>query len=365
VNLMNINILVVEDEITVNNSISEFIKELGKPFCLAGSAANGVQALEYFKKTSIHILLTDIRMPQMDGLELIENISVQWPDTKMIILSGYNDFKYAQTAIQYGAADYLLKPLKKDELVSRLVKAASSLYNDTSAYSSLMVNQEKWDMTMIRIESELFDQVELGNVQGAEQSITNLLAAFSTKAGDDHLRIIPFIIDSLLALNKRLSSMEDVHGFVNDQWIELKSVLTPHHSYQEIQSRVSQFVVCCAETVKNFRMMTSPDVLHRCQEILNEHFVRDITLYEMAHLTGVTASYLSRLFKKQLGVNYTEYLNQLRINKAKELLAVPHLKILEIAGMVGYNNANYFTRIFKRYAGLTPQEFRDQRVAIS
>lgn len=361
---MKVNILVAEDEKTVNYSISEFIKDLGKPYHLLGSALNGVQAIEHMEKGNVHILLTDIRMPQIDGLQLIEKVSRDWPETKVIILSGYNDFQYVKKALQFGAIDYLLKPLKKEELISILVKVASGLYNDTNAYSSLMVNQEKWDMSLIRIESELFDQVEVGNTSGAVEAIANLLAAFQKRVGDDLLRIITFIIDSILALNKRLSSIENIDSYLDEKWNQLKITLVPHNSYKEIETEVIQFVRYCAEIVRNYRKQTSPDILHRCQEILKEHFIRDITLYEMAMMTGVTASYLSRLFKGKLGINYTQYLNQLRVNKAKELLGMPNMKIMDIAGMIGYNNANYFSRIFKKYTGMTPQQFREQRVGL-
>ncbi len=360
---MGIHILVVEDEVTVNQSISEFITELGKPYTLVGSASNGIQALDYFDKHPVHILLTDIRMPQMDGLKLIEEVRKNYKDTKIIILSGYNDFYYAKMAMQNGVVDYLLKPLKKEELTSRLVKVASELYQNTHSYTSLMLNQEKWDMSMTRIESKLFDQIEMGDIEGTKESIVMLLNAFKELAGNDLLRIIPFIIDSLLAINKRLSSVNDIHLYLDSRKNELKEVLVPQRSLIDIEKSVIDFFVYCAQVIKNSREQSSPDVLHRCQDILNNYFEQDITLVEMGRLTGVTPSYLSRLFKKDLGVNYTEYVNQLRMNKAKELLNVPHLKMMEIANMVGFNNANYFAKIFKRYEGMTPNEYHDQRMA--
>lgn len=360
---MNVNILVVEDEKTVNQSISEFITELGNPYHLVGSASNGIQALEYFRKHPVHILLTDIRMPQMDGLQLIQEVRKNFEDTKIIILSGYSDFYYAKMAIQNGVSDYLLKPLKKEELISRLVKVASKLYQSTHSYASLMVNQEKWDMTMTRMESKLFDQIEMGDIEGTKESIIKLLEAFRKLVGGDLFRIIPFIIDSFLAVNKRLSTVKDIDLYLGSRKNELKKMLVPHHSLIEIEESVVDFFAYCAQVIKNTREQSSPDVLHRCRDILSNYFEQDITLVEMGRLTGVTPSYLSRLFKKEMGVNYTDYVNQLRMNKAKELLNVPHLKMMEIANMVGYNNANYFTKLFKRYEGMTPNDYHDQRMA--
>lgn len=358
---MKINILVVEDEKNVNQSISEFVTELGRPYNLVGSATNGLIALNLLEKHRLHIVLTDIKMPQMDGLELIERIHAKWPEVKIIIISGYNDFQYAQRALKHGAADYLLKPLKKEELISALVKAASSWYNGTQAYSSLMYSQEKWDMSLIRLESELFDQVEMGNMEGARQSGLALLRAFWKKVDGDVLRMIPYMTDSLLALNKRISTFENLSSCMEPKWNELKSVLAPHRPIQEMERAVLRFITDCAEAVKHFREQSCPDVMYRCNEIIRQHFHRDISLGELAQIVGVSVSYLSKLFNKQFGMNYREYLNEIRIQKAKELLEVPHMKVMEIARRVGYNNANYFTRIFKRQTGLSPQEYRERQ----
>jgi len=225
---MKVNILVVEDEKRVNQSISEFITELGNPYHLIGSASNGIQALEFFDKYPVHILLTDIRMPQMDGLQLIEHVRMNFINTKIIILSGYSDFYYAKKAIQNGVADYLLKPLKKEELVSRLVKEASELYLSTHTYASLMVNQEKWNMPMTRLESELFDLIEMGNIEGARESIIKLLKAIKKLVGDDLFRLIPFVIDCLLALNKRLSSVKDIDLYLESRKTVLSELLVQH-----------------------------------------------------------------------------------------------------------------------------------------
>jgi two-component system, response regulator YesN len=359
---VKINIIVVEDEISVNKHISEFIKDLGKPYHLIGSAYNGEQALRYFNEQPIHIVLMDIRMPHMDGIEFMKIVSEKWPESKMVVISGYNDFKYAQQALKLGALDYLLKPLKREELISRLVKIASSIFNDANVYTHLMMNPEKWDMKLIQLESELFDQIELGNTEGSKICIKKLLSAFVEKVGDDHFRLIPFIADSLLALNKRMSALDlfTVHLYLEERWNELKNGLLPNRSFEEIEEDVTNFILYCTTLIHNFRTQTSPDVLHRCQDILSKHYTKEITLNEMSQLLAVTPSYLSRLFKKELGVNYTEYLNNIRILKAKELLHSPNMKVMEVSRMVGYNNAHYFSKMFKRIAGVTPLEYRER-----
>ncbi|HUC91908.1 MAG TPA: response regulator [Paenibacillus sp.] len=358
---MKIEIVIAEDEQNVNRSLSEYIEELGPPFKLAGSVYNGLQALELIKNRKVDILLTDIRMPRMDGLVLMDHVRRHQPKTEIIVLSGHNDFQYAQKAIKFGACDYLLKPLRKEELVQAFKRIASLLYKDAGSYVSLMMQQQKWDMSLIRIESAMFDEIEIGNTVGARDAGLRFLSEIRRKADHDHVRMIGYMTDSLLALNKRLSTFDNIQTYIGPKWDALKAVLTPRFSLEELEETVLGFVMDCAGIVKNLREQTSPDVLYRCRTILEEQFTRDLPQHEMAELVGVTVSHLCRLFKKEFGVTYTEYVNQLRIAKARELLRVPGIKVMEISSRVGYRNVTYFTRMFKRYTGLSPQEYRDKR----
>lgn len=95
---------------------------------MAGTAGNGLEALALIERERPDILITDIRMPGCQGLELIERARRTVPDIEIIIISGYAHFEYAQTAIKLGVGDYLLKPIKKDELTATLSKLAQRCY---------------------------------------------------------------------------------------------------------------------------------------------------------------------------------------------------------------------------------------------
>ena len=93
---------------------------------VVGTAANGIQALELIRKEKTDILITDIRMPGLNGLELIEKVREISPDIKIMIISGYANFEYAQNALKQGVSDYLLKPINKDALNESLTKMVTS-----------------------------------------------------------------------------------------------------------------------------------------------------------------------------------------------------------------------------------------------
>lgn len=123
-------ILIVDDEPFIAKSIKLMIDSIGTDFTVCGIATNGNQALQLCEETCPDIILTDIRMPVMDGLELIRQLSRNPAPPLFIILSGYGEFEYAQKALKMGVFDYLLKPLEPSALKDALERAAQSLDSD-------------------------------------------------------------------------------------------------------------------------------------------------------------------------------------------------------------------------------------------
>lgn len=107
-------IFLADDEIWVIMGLKKLIKKIGAPFQVVGEASNGVMALEEIEKKKPDVLITDIRMPGMDGLELMKEIRKKKLDTKVVLVSGYAEFDYAQKAIRMGAVDYLLKSVEAE-----------------------------------------------------------------------------------------------------------------------------------------------------------------------------------------------------------------------------------------------------------
>lgn len=110
------SVYIADDEMWVIVGLKKRIEKTGLPFQVVGEANNGVMALEEIEKKKPDILFTDIRMPGYNGLELLELLRKKEFDTKVVLISGYAEFEYAQSAIRNGAYDYLLKPIDQDKL---------------------------------------------------------------------------------------------------------------------------------------------------------------------------------------------------------------------------------------------------------
>ncbi|MBU3114047.1 response regulator transcription factor [Clostridium lacusfryxellense] len=133
----NYKVIVVEDEALIRRSISKKIQTLNLGFDVVGSAMDGQSALTLIESELPHLVVTDIRMPIMNGLELIKNIYFTYPSIKVIILSGFNEFEFARQAIQYGVNDYLLKPVTTEQLSESLTKIKLKLDSNLTSLLTL------------------------------------------------------------------------------------------------------------------------------------------------------------------------------------------------------------------------------------
>jgi len=202
-------------------------------------------ALDYLKENTVNLVVTDIMMPELDGLEFLRQLKAINPDVATIILSGAGSFEYAQKAIRVGASNYLLKPVNVDELALSLIDIKEKL-------------DEKYD-----------DAVNIGNFEGY---------------------------------------------------------------YKDVVENIKKNVIM------NYRT---------------------ITLENIAVEVKMSTNYVSKIFKKVSGQNFSDYLIEVKMNNAMRLLKNNDLRIYEIAYMIGYDNPKNFTRAFKKYWGKSPWEYKE------
>lgn len=132
--------IVVEDEPLIRQNIIKKVESLRLPLTLCAEVSDGIMAMDSIKRLLPHLIITDIRMPGCDGLQLARYIKENHPSIKIIILSGYNEFSYAQNAMRYNVCDYLLKPLKTDALQDALQSVLLSLDSTMDKLNRLHVN---------------------------------------------------------------------------------------------------------------------------------------------------------------------------------------------------------------------------------
>lgn len=124
---MLFELMIVDDEEIVRNGLIKAVDWGSLGFYVKRTAENGLIALKMIKASPPHVILTDVRMPEMDGLELLKSVNQLYPKIRVVMLSAYDDFKYAQNAMKYDAKGYLLKPLEEQELTETFSKLFKEL----------------------------------------------------------------------------------------------------------------------------------------------------------------------------------------------------------------------------------------------
>ena len=148
-------IVVVEDETLARNSLVKKIENAGLGFQVVGEAANGMDALEMVHNLLPDLLVTDIRMPIMDGLELVKHVYEQYPRMKCLIVSGYSEFEYAQQAIRYQVEDYILKPIEEKQLTETLYCIRTALDKEAILRSQQTENFSQLSLSPEQVVSRL------------------------------------------------------------------------------------------------------------------------------------------------------------------------------------------------------------------
>lgn len=531
-------VVILDDEEKVCRLVHQLVDwdELGMR--VVGTAGNGIDGLALIERERPDLVITDIRMPGLDGLELIGRIKEKVEGIEFIIISGYHQFEYAHTAIRYGVEDYLLKPIKQAELTATLRKIAERRrrrVQDEQAARELeeqfertrgtlrreffsevvfakvpvpelpleSVNRrygyrfaaglfqivlikidctpEKFSEGMVRMLAEqaeaairrqleavctelellcgpcrihvllnypeperqrvrrliklvsdelkvrrsIFEAVELtiglgAPVERPEQAAESLLAAAcavdrrlfgstgflyeenrgarqgpydyalaewnrgmeracelpdpcaaasAVEALDRAVRTLPSCTGGLLLetvreaahrlfillRNRREEGFEDAaaHERAFSDELDLLS------SADAVIGRLHKLVETVFERIAESRRQTESRPIREARRYIAEHYRESgISLEQVAEAVGFNPSYFSQLFKRETGSGFLEYLTEIRIERAKELLRTTNDTIASIASEVGYSDTKYFTHLFRRIAGVKPSEFR-------
>ncbi|MDO4621643.1 MAG: response regulator [Eubacteriales bacterium] len=195
IKIKHFNVLLVDDEYFLRQSLKRHFENFGTTYHIAGEASNGEEALQILRKENIHILITDIRMPVMDGLELVQHVHELFPDVLTVILTGYADFEYAQQAIRYDVRDYLLKPVKPDDLENMLLRLQTELHrtyelpddSELSAHGA----KDYVDQAIAYIQQHYSEEIDMSRIaESMGFSSAYLTKLFNRYAGQSPLKYL-------------------------------------------------------------------------------------------------------------------------------------------------------------------------------
>lgn len=512
-------VMLVDDETLILNGLKELIDWESLGLEIVNTSLNGEEALKKFKESNPDIVITDINMPKMDGLELIKEIKNISKHTRFIILSGYDEFNYAREAIRLGIENYILKPINEEELEATLKNTIDKL----NASSRIPVLEKKkieilkenilyrWVTNNISSyelkEREFVLDINLGfsyymagiiklkkcengktyenycYVKGIVEKIVdcsvfrdldnNIVVIYGSNDYESMDRNVQSLIKSIEeALNEKsnlyyfITSGSIENGYENvyksyqmaskiqeylliygynkvityDMFISLgnssehseidakefnriflskdlknvetyieeifqkitdKSKITPEGIYdtaikiiflmnqlsyelklpgwdkkENVKKLITEILSFkTTEEIKEVVLFKSREFISLVNEEqssispivqqvishMDKHYAEELSIKTLAQKYNINPSYLGQVFNKEIGQSFSDYLNKIRNEKAKELLLNTNLKVNDIAVKVGYIDTSYFYRKFKDYFGISPNTMRSSK----
>jgi two-component system response regulator YesN len=407
---MTYKVFLVEDEIMTREGIRDAVDWAAAGYQFCGEAPDGEIALPLIRERRPETVITDIKMPFMDGLQLCRILKETLPGTKIIILSGHDEFKYAQEAIQIGVTEYLLKPIAPQELLAALRKIARQIDEErqVSAHLQALQDQMASHRSMLR-ERCLLDLVtgKSSSAEFIEQARAleiDLLAPWyqvlvvrpAQRAGapdaphparqqldvalDELARDAGSIIafrdsqdasvlilkgEAPAALASQAQRVTEALQARMAGPIQIGAGPPTERLGMIAQSFAQAQLRACAEPAppgEHHEPSHSAALVAKARAFIDAHYAEpDISLSQVAAQVLLSPAYFSVVFAREVGETFIEYLTNVRIRRAVELLRTTALTSSEIAYQVGYHNPRYFYSVFRKVAGLPPNEFRRQQ----
>lgn len=394
-------LLIADDESIIRKGLKKVLNWESLDIGIVGEAEDGEIALKLTEKLNPDIILLDICMPFLNGLELIRKIKAKNKNVIIIIITGFDEFKYTHEALKLKVFEYLLKPVNKEELMDVILKALNELNksNEKKSYITWVNRQMKENIGLIK--ENFFNSLVRGEIDKLEikKEVDFLKIKFGENIGIIVIKVIEKLNSEVIAkkwsktlldfaiknmVSELLVKFKPVFTFTDDEnnvvaivnltdinkWVSIGGLIEEkvfkylHYTVVTEQRNITGGVLkikCVYENIVkeiNTKTEFKPVVLLAIKFINNNYYNRNLNLELVSKKLSLSSSYLSKLIKIGTGLSFVDYVTSMRIKKAINIMDDPMVKIYEVAELVGYSNQHYFCKAFKKVIGISPTEYR-------
>lgn len=381
-------VLIADDEEIIRRGIAHFLKK-DPDIQVVAQAEDGEMALEQAMEYHPDLLFVDINMPFLNGLDFIEKLKTVQPDALILVITGYDDFKYAQKALRLGVFDYLLKPIMEDTFYEALGKAKDQL-----GHRQKQAQYLEWARALVEknrpaliaeflegwldgrfTEAEIQERISALGLELPEPvgvTLVHLENKDNAEIGGEWDEDLLFYAAENMA-NEVFQTLRPVSTCRNSAGElvlltageQLKHLLQTHLPVDVFLTRrlgdtLQGLPAAYEGASEDLRtLLETPQLVRDAKKYIEENFAREeFSLTEAADYTHVSPQHLSRVFRQSTGITFMDYITRVRIRRAIELLRDDDHKMYEIAEAVGYSSQHYFSSAFKKVLGVSPMEYK-------
>lgn len=436
-------ILLADDEKYDRETVKHIINENFSEKLQVYEARNGREAIELSESIRPDIVIMDIKMPGIDGIQALKEITGSLPNLYSIILTAYDYFDFAKEAVKINVKEYLLKPFTKEEIIEKISAAIEFVKREQNKRRSQIEDKEKIYTLLPVLESQLSDLIINDKLSGVDygmylscldMNFTNSYAmvisikdkyAFENLSRNEKdqikMRIGNYIKEYINRKYKCIGNYmfyeelsyfiqienEDTEDFKNleiDLAFNLRREIKKrfnisiraglgeiYNSVEQIVESYRQATKCLVYNSDNVNIIHINDIdesilqdkivsenniiegkdnksksinkiklklFEDVKDFIKENIASELEQEKVAGNFGLSVYYFSRTFKEVTGTNFSDYINKCRIDIAKELLSNGEMNVKEVCFKVGYNDPNYFSKVFKKYEGISPANYK-------
>ncbi|WP_367924438.1 response regulator [uncultured Ruthenibacterium sp.] len=362
---MRFSVLVVDDEKMPREILRNYVPWETLQVGRVEEAEDGAQALEMARLHRPDIVISDVKMPRMNGLELASAVREMYPDCQFIFLSGYTDKEYLKGAIKLRAASYVEKPIDLEELITVVREVTEELEKQSLPDPQLL---------FYRGENGDFSQPNNGQVYVYEKAVFTALGnLIRHKRRSESLELTARIYRELRQCEGTppevvrniycqivfalLAAAESRNiTAVTEQGDYLLYTAAKQPTLWLLWQALTESMQTYFQAVES----NSQDLVTRVDKYLAAHLSdSELTVQAVASELGFVHTYLCSAYKKNSGLTVNQKLTELRMERAKNLLADPTRKLYEVAHDVGYLDGKYFVKLFTKEVGISPRLYRE------
>lgn len=395
------SVIIIDDEAIIRDGLCDMVDWQHLGYEVVACFSDGRDAIAYLEDHQVDVVLTDIMMDDVGGIEVAKYAYEKKPDTRVVIVSGYRDFGFARDAIRFHAASYLLKPIDFDELNAVFSDLKREIIGSHRRRDGFSLRHLLSDIVAGRVVTrrDLVDQIEALGLDFDVDATPAALVLIDSGTEKDRGQL-PTIRDGIvsalrkharvslyepaLTLNNRIVALavdaESPDAETLKEKLQERATSAIDSLRAAFHIAVTATVVACERglaalvesgpasiverALESHRPPRRPDrvsgsdsAIRRVVAYLNDNYASDVSLSEASALVYLSPGYFSRYFHEQIGETFTEYLASIRVKKAIELLRTGELKVYEVGKRVGYRNPRYFARVFKKETGYSPRAY--------
>lgn len=345
-----VKIMVVDKNPLTGQAFEHVMKKNRPDISYVGQAFAGTKGLELAGQTRPDIVFADILLPGINGLQMAKNLKELYPEIYIVIVTTADNFVLVEKALRIGINDYLLKPLSLKDLLY-------TVDNLTSIISHSRIEQPPPSNILPECCREFIRILGNGTIEQVMEYSEDVLPTLAAKAEEDPNQIRTYLINISTEI---MSSGQNTYmnGPLTIIYKQFLGHIISASETEELFSCFNQFVEKVSALYTRKDNSYRFEIVSQIQKIIESRLDDNITLEGIADEMFFTPSYLSRLFKKEIGQNFSEYLIERRLEKAKVLLLSTNRTIESIAVETGYENANSFRRLFKSKMGMSATKYR-------